>query len=168
MQRKSFGTMTCPIARGLDRVGEWWSILILRDAFAGMAKFEEFRQSLGIAPNMLTRRLNGLVDAGLLSRHRYQEHPPRDEYRLTQRGQDFRQVLIAMLAWGNRHFTPDGRSIVIVNTQTGQEADPMLIDRHTGQPISEPEYRLVPGPAAADSTHQRLARRRGSLLADAA
>jgi DNA-binding HxlR family transcriptional regulator len=71
MQRKSFGAMPCPIARSLERVGEWWSILILRDAFAGMTRFEEFRESLGIAPNMLTRRLNALVEAGLLERQRY-------------------------------------------------------------------------------------------------
>ena len=64
MERKSFGAMHCPIARSLERVGEWWSILILRDAFAGMTRFEEFRESLGIAPNMLTRRLNTLVEAG--------------------------------------------------------------------------------------------------------
>ena len=81
MRRKSFGDMACPIARGLERVGEWWSILILRDAFAGMTRFDEFQKSLGIAPNMLTRRLNALVEAGLLERRRYSEQPPRDEYR---------------------------------------------------------------------------------------
>ena len=80
MQRKSFGDMTCPIARGLERVGEWWSMLILRDAFAGMTRFDEFQNSLGIAPNMLTRRLRRLVEAGLLERRRYSERPPRDEY----------------------------------------------------------------------------------------
>ena len=100
MQRKSFADMPCPIARSLERVGEWWSILILRDAFAGMTRFDEFQKSLGIAPNMLTRRLAALVEAGLLERHRYSEHPPRDEYLLTERGRDFRPVLVAMLAWG--------------------------------------------------------------------
>ena len=62
MQRKSFGSMTCPIARSLERVGEWWSILILRDAFRGLTRFDQFQKSLDIAPNMLTRRLNALVD----------------------------------------------------------------------------------------------------------
>src|SRR5690348_8494726 len=119
MQRKSFGSMTCPIARGLERVGEWWSILILRDAFAGMTRFDEFQKSLGIAPNMLTRRLNALVEAGLLVRRRYSEHPPRDEYLLTDRGRDFRPVLLAMLAWGNRHFAPEGASIQVVDARTG-------------------------------------------------
>src|ERR1700684_4580822 len=115
MQRKSFLDMQCPIARGLEHVGEWWSILILRDAFRGLTKFDEFSESLGIAPNMLTRRLNALVEAGLLQRRRYHERPPRDEYVLTDRGSDFRQVVLAMLAFGNKHFPPDDRSVHIVN-----------------------------------------------------
>src|SRR5262245_18038344 len=101
MQRKSFGSMQCPVARSLERVGEWWSILILRDAFHGMTRFDQFQKSLGIAPNILTRRRNALVEAGLLERHHYNEHPPRDEYLLTARGRDFRPVLVALLTWGN-------------------------------------------------------------------
>src|ERR1700734_2503517 len=114
MQRKSFGNMQCPIARSLERVGEWWSILILRDAFAGMTRFDEFSESLGIAPNMLTRRLQALVKSGLLARRRYSEHPPPHEYVLTERGRDFRPVLTAMLTFGNRHFAPEGASVQIV------------------------------------------------------
>src|ERR1700761_7910158 len=102
MQRKSFGNMQCPIARSLERVGEWWSILILRDAFRGVTQFDQFQKSLGIAPNMLTRRLNGLVESGLLEKRQYNERPPRFEYVLTELGQDFRPVLWALLAWGNK------------------------------------------------------------------
>src|ERR1700754_3932307 len=119
MRHKSFDTMTCPIARSLERVGEWWSILILRDALRGTTRFDEFQKSLGIAPNMLTRRLNALVDTGLLERRRYSEHPPRDEYVPTARGRDFRPVLIALLAWGNKHFAPEGASGRLVDTETG-------------------------------------------------
>ena len=75
MRRKSFQKMHCPIARSLERVGEWWSILILRDALHGLKRFDEFEQSLGISPTMLTRRLAGLVKAGLLERRRYNERP---------------------------------------------------------------------------------------------
>jgi DNA-binding HxlR family transcriptional regulator len=165
MQRKSFGTMQCPIARSLERVGEWWSILILRDALAGMTRFDEFQKSLGIAPNMLTRRLTALVEAGLLERHRYNEHPPRDEYRLTERGRDFRPVLLAMLAWGNRHFATEGASVQIVDAATGAVADPVLVDRATGRPLVGPDYVLAPGPAAGEPIRQRLAgSARGSLL----
>ena len=140
MQRKSFSTMTCPIARGLDRVGEWWSILILRDAFAGVTRFDAFQKSLGIAPGMLTRRLNALIASGLLEKHRYCDKPPRDAYVLTARGQDFRPVLLAMMAWGNRHFTPDGIRVQMVEAATGVPADPVLVDRRTGRVLAEPDY----------------------------
>jgi DNA-binding HxlR family transcriptional regulator len=165
MQRKSFGTMQCPIARSLERVGEWWSILILRDALAGMTRFDEFQKSLGIAPNMLTRRLVALIEAGLLERHRYSEHPPRDEYLLTERGRDFRHVLLAMLAWGNRHFATEGASVQIVDAASGAVADPILVDRKTGRPLVGPDYVLAPGPAAGEGMRQRLAdSARNSLL----
>jgi DNA-binding HxlR family transcriptional regulator len=160
MRRKSFGRMPCPIARSLERVGEWWSMLIMRDAFHGLTRFDEFQQSLGIAPNMLTRRLEALVSAGLLERHRYSIHPPRDEYRLTARGRDFRPVLIALLAWGNRHFAPEGASVMIVDAQTGAVAEPVMVDRATGRPIREPEFAWVPGPAAGERTRARYAGRR--------
>lgn len=111
MQRTSFVDAPCPIARSLERVGEWWSVLILRDAFGGLTRFDEFQKNLGIAPNMLTRRLAALVEAGLLERRRYSERPPRDEYVLTERGRDFRPVLVELATFGKRHFaSPTMRS----------------------------------------------------------
>lgn len=155
MKRKSFGTMQCPIARSLERVGEWWSILILRDAFNGLTRFDQFLKSLDIAPNMLTRRLNGLVESGLLERRRYSEHPPRDEYVLTERGRDFRPVLWSMIAWGNKHFAPEGPSVVLVDSATGAVADPVLMDRNTGRVITAPDFKPAPGPAADAKTRLR-------------
>src|SRR5499427_4736053 len=101
MQPKLVPLAECPCARAVETVGEWWNILILRDALQGFTRFDEFQKSLGIAPNMLTRRLNGLVEAGILERRRYNERPPRYEYVPTERGRDFRPVLLALLAWGN-------------------------------------------------------------------
>lgn len=160
MQRKSFDDMQCPIARSLERVGEWWSILILRDAFLGLTRFDEFEKSLGIASSMLTRRLNGLVEAGLMERRRYSERPPRFEYVLTARGRDFRPVLWSLLAWGNRHFAPEGASVVLVDSLTGAEAEPMLVDRRSGRPLVAPDFRSAPGPAADESTRRRHAHSR--------
>jgi DNA-binding HxlR family transcriptional regulator len=157
MQRKNFGQMPCPIARSLERVGEWWSMLIMRDALHGTTRFDEFQQSLGIAPNMLTRRLNALVDAGLLERRRYSERPPRDEYLPTARGRDLRPVLLSLMAWGNRHFAPEGASMQLVDTATGAVVNPILIDRATGQPITEASHALAAGPAASERTRQRYA-----------
>lgn len=155
MQRKTFRAMVCPIARGLDRVGEWWSILILRDAFAGMTRFEAFQTSLGIAPGMLTRRLRALEAAGLLERRRYSTRPPRDEYVLTARGEDFRPVLITLLAWGNRHFAPEGASTQLVDAATGTPVEPLLVDRVSRRPLLAPDFALAPGPAARPGARVR-------------
>jgi len=161
MQRKSFGDMQCPIARSLERVGEWWSILILRDALHGLTRFDQFQKSLDIAPNMLTRRLNALVEAGLLARRRYSARPPRYEYVLTARGRDFEPVLMALLAWGNRHFAPEGASVLVVNAETGVPAEPVLVDRASGRPLEAPAYVLAAGPVAGERVRRRLAFARG-------
>ena len=92
MRRTSFADTECPIALGLEAVGEWWTILILRDVFDGFSRFDDLQRNLGISPSMLARRLKALVDAGLLERRRYSERPPRDEYVLTERGAAFRPV----------------------------------------------------------------------------
>ena len=159
MQRKRIGDSQCPIARGLERVGEWWSIMILRDAFHGYTRFDEFQRSLGIAPNMLTRRLNSLVKSGLLERRLYNQRPPRYEYVLTERGRDFRPVLLALLAWGNRNFAPEGKALVLVDAATGKQADPVLTDRISGRPVTEKDFVLRPGPAAKTKLRERYAGR---------
>jgi DNA-binding HxlR family transcriptional regulator len=120
MQHTRFRAMPCPIALSLDRVGEWWSIMILRDAFLGLTRFDQFQKSLGIAPNILSRRLRGLVEAGLLEKSRYHLRPPRDEYVLTELGRDFRPVLRALLAWGTKHFARQGADM--------QQIDPVEMD----------------------------------------
>lgn len=157
MQRKSFGKMQCPVARGLDRIGEWWSILIVREALHGLTRFDQFEQSLGIAPNMLTRRLAGLVKAGILEKRRYSDRPPRYEYVLTECGRDFQPVIIAMHAWGNKHFAPEGQSVMLVNAKTGKPADPVVVDRNSRRPLVDSEFRVTAGPAAAERTRRKLA-----------
>jgi len=149
MQRKSFAEMACPIARSLEQVGEWWSILILRDAFAGKTRFDEFQQSLGIAPNMLSRRLASLVAAGMLERRPYSERPLRHEYVLSERGRDFRTVLLALLDFGHRHFAVAGGGTRIIDAKTGATAEPILVDRRTGRPLIGPDYKIARPPAAA-------------------
>jgi DNA-binding HxlR family transcriptional regulator len=155
MQHKDLSRMQCPIARSLDRVGEWWSILIMRDVFHGMTRFDQFQKSLGIAPNMLTRRLKSLVEAGLLERRMYSEHPPRYEYLATDLGRDFRPVLWTLINWGNKHFSPEGPSVVVVDAATGQIADPVVVDRNSGRPLRTPEFKVIAGPGANASTRSR-------------
>ncbi|MES2073207.1 MAG: helix-turn-helix domain-containing protein [Pseudomonadota bacterium] len=157
MQRKSFEGSQCPVARSLERVGEWWNILILRDAFYGMTRFDEFQKSLDIAPNMLTKRLNGLVAGGLLERRQYMDKPPRYEYVLTDIGRDFRPVLLAFLSWGNRHFAPEGISVMLADVHTGQGVDAVLVDASSGKPVNSRDYQLAAGPAANEGIRKRIA-----------
>ena len=157
MQRKSFDEMQCPITRSLARVGEWWSILILRDAFYGLTRFDQFAQSLGIAPNMLTRRLKALCEAGLMQRRLYQERPARYEYVLTDKGRDFRPVLWTLFAWGNRHLAPEGEIVSLMDPETGLPVDPVVVDRRTGRPLSD-GVRVVAGPAASPRLRRRFER----------
>ena len=104
MRNPELASSICPVARTLARVGDGWSLLILRDAFLGRTRFDDFRTSLGVAPNVLTDRLSRLVAAGFLARRLYSERPPRDEYVLTARGRDFRPVMDALYAFGERAF----------------------------------------------------------------
>ncbi|MEU6196546.1 helix-turn-helix domain-containing protein [Streptomyces sp. NPDC047061] len=159
MERKSFQDMTCPVALTLERVGEWWSILILRDATHGITRFDEFQKSLGISPNSLTRRLGALVEAGLLERRRYSERPPRDEYVLTEAGHAFRPVLIALYAFGLEHFPPEAPNIRVVDKESGIDVSPLMIDRTTGHPIDEEHSMFLPGPSADDRLRALIERR---------
>jgi DNA-binding HxlR family transcriptional regulator len=143
MPQTDFSATPCPIALGLNHVGAWWNILILRNAFQGMTRFDQFQKSLAIAPNILSRRLRGLVDSGLLERVRYSQRPPRDEYALTACGQDFRPVLWAMLAWGNKYFMPEGEVVMLIDGVTGLPADPVMINNNSGKPLDSRTVRAV-------------------------
>jgi len=103
MQHKSLADARCPIARSIDVVGEWWTILILRDAFHGFTRFDDLQRNLGISPSMLARRLKAMLDAGLRTRRRYSEHPPRDEYLPTDAGTALLPVLRELREWGERY-----------------------------------------------------------------
>jgi DNA-binding HxlR family transcriptional regulator len=132
----------CPVARALEQVGDAWSMLILREAGLGRSRFDQFRTSLEIAPNILTSRLKALTEAGLLERRRYCERPPRDEYVLTERGKDFLPILYMLGAWSRRHYG-EGIQSQLVDAETGHPIDPILIDRLTGTPIASRPVRLA-------------------------
>lgn len=148
MKRKSFRAMECPIALALDRVGEWWSMLIVREAIHGATRFDQFQKALGIAPNMLTRRLEALVESGIFERRQYSEHPPRHEYVLTERGKDLWPVIVSLMVWGNKHFAPKGEVVLLADVATGKLADPKLVDSLTGTEVTSERFALAPGPKA--------------------
>lgn len=156
MPRASLNEAPCPIARSIQRVGDGWTVLILREAFYGTTRFDDFQKRLGIAPNILTRRLNALVQDGVLRRHQYSDHPPRSEYLLTDLGRDFRPVLLMLLAWGNRHFANEGEAVQLVERQSGRVVQPVLVDAATRKPITVEDHRIAPGPAASEGLRARL------------
>lgn len=156
MKPTQFSSMLCPLARSMGRVGDSWSMLIMRDAFQGMTRFDEFEKSTGIAPNILTRRLADLVDNGMLERRQYILRPARYEYLLTELGRSFRPVLISLMSWGNDHFASEGVATQVVDRDTGLPATPLLVDANTGAPLSDERYMFAAGPAASERMRARL------------
>ncbi len=137
MRRKTYSGMACPIAQTLDVVGDPWTLLIVRDALSGITRFADFQARLEIPRNTLTDRLKLLTDHGILDRRRYQDHPPRYDYHLTSKGRDLRTVIVGLLQWGDQYAGFDEPPVVLVDGHTGQQLDPLLIDRNTGRPLNE-------------------------------
>ena len=137
--------MNCSVAQCLEVVGEWWSLLILRDAFLGIRRFDDFQARLGISRSILNQRLTRLVDQGVLSRVPYQEHPPRDEYRLTDKGRDLWPVVNAMRQWGDAWAAPDGPPVEIVHTGCGHISQAVPTCSHCGEALDPQAVRPVPG-----------------------
>lgn len=157
MQPKLAPLAECPCARAVEAVGEWWSILILRDALQGFTRFDEFQRSLGIAPNMLARRLKHLTESGLFERRLYSERPRRHDYVLTEKGRDFFPVVAALVAFGNRHLAPEGEALLLADRGTGAPLMPIMVDAATLRPITSESATVVAGPRASAGMHKRLA-----------
>jgi len=149
MRRTSLADFRCSLARTVDIIGEWWTPMILRDAFYGRTRFEDFQRSLGIARNVLAVRLDRLVTAGIMERRRYVEHPPRDEYVLTDKGRDLFPVIAALLAWGDRWTAGDeGPPLLLIHETCGKPASLEGTCDQCGQPMTGDTVRPVPGPGA--------------------
>ncbi len=144
--------MNCSVAQCLEVVGEWWSMLILRDVFLGVTRFDDIQERLGISRNILSRRLSGLVDAGVLKKVPYSEHPPRYEYRLTKKGVDLWPVLTAMRQWGDRHAAPNGPPVVIKHKGCGHVAHAVEVCSACGEPLYVGEVLAMPGPGADEAS----------------
>lgn len=142
MNDKNISDNPCPIARSVDFLGDAWSMLILRDALAGLTRFDQFRKSLGIAPTVLTKRLATLAEEGLLEKQLYSERPPREEYLLTAAGRDFLPVLFMFGEWGRQH-RGGGQLTRFVDAETGTEIKPVAVDEITGAKIGTRPIRVV-------------------------
>jgi DNA-binding HxlR family transcriptional regulator len=145
MRRQSFAEMHCSIAQTLEIVGEWWTLLILRDLFYDISQFDALQESLGIARNILTVRLQTLVEHGLVERRRYQERPERFEYILTAKGRDLQDVLLAFMRWGDRWLAGEaGPPLVFTHTLCEHELTPVMICKYCNQRVEPEDLRVQP------------------------
>jgi DNA-binding HxlR family transcriptional regulator len=145
--RHDYPGQACSIAKSLEVIGERWSLLIVRDVMNGNRRFGEMQRSLGVARNVLSARLQRLVDEGILERRAYLESPPRHEYFLTEKGLDLWPALIALVGWGDRHSTgPEGPPMLIVHKECGGEVSDRGICRSCGKVLNARDATQLPGP----------------------
>jgi DNA-binding HxlR family transcriptional regulator len=149
----------------MGMVGESWSILILRDLTQGLSHYDEFRKSLGISPSMLSKRLSELTAACLVKKTLYQDNPPRYAYSLTEKGEDFLPVIATLLAFGNKHVSPNGIDTQMIHAETLQRIDPIVVDERTGKPLRLKDIVFGGGPANSEKKIETLKRRNLPLMA---
>jgi DNA-binding HxlR family transcriptional regulator len=145
---RQFPRDACSVASTLEVIGERWTMHVLREAFMGVRRFEDFRRNIGVARNILSDRLNTLVAEGILRRVPYSEHPPRSEYRLTRKGVDLNGILIELMKWGNRWApNPEGPALLLRHRDCGAVVEPMLACSDCGQEVHAWDLEAIPGPA---------------------
>jgi DNA-binding HxlR family transcriptional regulator len=156
MLGRTYDDQICSIARALEVLGERWTLLIVRDTLLGLRRFDDYQRSLGIARNVLTDRLNRLVEGGVLERVRYQDHPPRYEYHLTGAGRDLGVPLIALMHWGDRHLAGTAGSPRLTRHQDcGGDLRATLACTSCGEQVDPCHMDVLPGPALLRKTSRR-------------
>jgi DNA-binding HxlR family transcriptional regulator len=144
LRRTRFDSSPCPIARATDLIGDWWTPIVLRDALFGRKRFEDFQEALGIPRAILARRLARLVDEGLMEKVLYEEHPPRYEYHLTEKGRAFFDVIAAMWSWGSEWlWKTGGPPVMLVDREPRREVKPVVVDASTGERLDVRRIRAV-------------------------
>jgi DNA-binding HxlR family transcriptional regulator len=155
-----YSRQTCPIAATLEVVGDPWTLLILRDAFNGVRRFEQWQERLGVARNVLASRLKALVAHGVLEPKQYSDRPPRQEYLLTPRGRDLRPVLLTLYDWGERHVYGEGHGPFVM-THDGHPFRPKMVCATCDEAPGERDLRRVEQDVAAPTVGEALARAAG-------
>lgn len=155
MRRSSFDDIACSVAQSLEIVGEWWTPLILRDAFLGITRFGDFQERLGIARNILANRLDTLVEHDVLKRVPYQDNPPRYDYKLTEKGRDLWLVVAALREWGDRWEAPDGPPVEMVHTSCGEVTHIVPTCSECGEVLTPFDLRARRGPGASPTSALR-------------
>ncbi len=160
--------MNCSIARSLEEVGEWWSLLIVRECTQGVHRFDEFQSQLGIARNILTARLARLTELGILEKYAVADRANTDGYRLTRKGEELYPVVVALMQWGDRWLAPKGKPpTALVEHATGHPIERITVQSKSGKPLSFREVRFAPGPGASATTHVVIDQRNERVLGSA-
>jgi DNA-binding HxlR family transcriptional regulator len=150
MRRVSFAEVACPIAQSLEVIGEWWTLLIIRDAFFGVTRFDEFQENLGIARNILANRLDTLVAAGVMERQCYDEGRGRYDYVLTDKGRALWPVIVTLRQWGDSWILGEGNEISLLrHKHCGEITTGVLVCDHCGESLDQSNVRSVRGPASS-------------------
>ena len=135
MKRTGFAKADCPVARALDAIGDWWSLLIVRDAFDGLRRFGDFQKNLGIAKGMLTARLRTLVELGVLEQVAASDGSAYQEYVLTRRGHDLFPIVVSLRQWGEAHLYARGEPHSVLLDQAGQAVGQLVLPSKSGKPL---------------------------------
>jgi DNA-binding HxlR family transcriptional regulator len=155
---KDYDGQTCSIARTLEVVGERWSLLVIREVFHGRRRFSEMQRTLGVARNVLSNRLDRLVDEDILERRAYSERPPRYEYFLSEKGLDLWPTMMAMMAWGDKYFPqPDGPPAKVVHKDCGGQVNDRRICERCGKELEVREARAEYSESLASELEAALA-----------
>jgi DNA-binding HxlR family transcriptional regulator len=146
MKRTPFADWSCSVARTVDILGDWWTPLVLRECFGGVRRFDDFQRRLGIGRNILTQRLNRLVDEGMLERRPYHERPVRHEYVLTDKGRDFFPVVAALMRWGDTWLAgEDGPPVVLHHRTCDHDVHAEVVCSHCAEPLAMRDVSARPG-----------------------
>ena len=157
--RRRFEDENCAVAQALEVLGDWWTLLVVREAFVGTRRFADFEANLGISKNVLTQRLEHLVEHGVLARVDAGVHGTRYEYELTAMGKDLVTVMTALRQWGDRWIFGEGREpLVVVDRRTGRPIPRLAVQGEDGERLRGRDLELRPGPGASPTTRARFTR----------
>jgi len=157
MRNDQFPSQTCSVARALEIVGEWWTLLIIREAFCGTQRFGEFERNLGVAKNVLSDRLSKLVACGVMERVDVPGRGNPRDYRLTEKGRDLFPILVALMQWGDRWAAAAGPPLRLVEQATGEEIAALRVTGAGGGGLAPEDVRIEPGPGADEKVRRRFA-----------
>jgi DNA-binding HxlR family transcriptional regulator len=164
MERKRFTDMDCSVARALDEVGEWWSLLIVRECMLGTIRFDEFQSRLGIARNVLATRLDRLIELGIVERFPLEDRANTSGYHLTAKGEDIYPVIVALMQWGDKWLWGGKPPVKLVENASGRAIEKLKVRSKEGRRLSYTDIRYEPGPGAGASTRLMIESRNQRVL----